>query len=53
MRIHAVINAVLVLKHLCPKKSLEVFLRLLQVKYSILTILKGLLDSVVGRACVS
>ena len=55
MRTHAVINAVLVLKHLHPKKSLQVFLRFLQVKYQygILTILKRLLGSVVVRACVS
>ena len=52
MRIYAVVNAVLVLKHL-PKKSLEVFLWLLQVKYGILTLLKRLLDSVVVRTCVS
>ena len=53
MRIHAVINAVLVLKHLHPKKSLEVFLRLLQVEDGILTIVKQILDSVVEWACVS
>ena len=47
------ISAVLVLKHLCRKKSLKVFLRLLQGKYGILTTIKRLLDSIVAGACVS
>ena len=53
MRIHRAISAVLVLKHLRRKKSLEVFLRLLQGKYGILTTITRLLDSVVAGACVS
>ena len=39
MRIHAVMDAVLVVKHICPKKKFESVLRLLQVKYGILTLL--------------
>ena len=39
MRIHAVMNAVLVVKHICPKKKFESVLRLLQVKYGILALL--------------
>ena len=44
MQIHVVMDAVLVLKHIRPKKS---FLRLLQVKYDILTLLRRCLNSVV------
>ena len=53
MRIHVIINAVLVLKHLHPKKKFGSFLRLLQVKYGNLTFLKRLLDSTVVGACIS
>ena len=53
MRIHTVINAVQVLKHLRSKTCSEGFLRLLQVKYGILTILTRLLGSVVVRASAS
>ena len=53
MRIHAVINAVLVLKHLRSKKKFGSFLRLLQVKCGILTRRNRLLESVVVAACVS
>ena len=47
MRIHAVMDAVLVLKHIRPKNTFESFLRFLQVKYGILTVLRHRVDSVV------
>ena len=53
MRIHAVMDAVLVLKHIRPKNTFESFLRFLQVKYGILTVLRHRVDSVVVGACVS